>query len=120
MARLDEHAETIKAPLPALGYEPSEYVTGGRYFQSIEIPEGARLAKAVMDLVGDHVLMMRRTIRMARATFPSRCRSCRAGRWTWSGSGSSYGTTPPGSMDALPFEYARRESEIAAEPDGSW
>jgi hypothetical protein len=34
-----EHAETIKAALPKLGHKPSEYVTGGRYFQSIEIPE---------------------------------------------------------------------------------
>jgi predicted TIM-barrel fold metal-dependent hydrolase len=32
-------------------------VCGGRYFQSIEIPEGARLTNAVADLVGDHVLM---------------------------------------------------------------
>ena len=29
----------------------------GRYFQSIEIPEGARLTNAVADLVGDDVLM---------------------------------------------------------------
>jgi hypothetical protein len=43
MAQLDEHAQTIKAALPELGHKPSEYVTGGRYFQSIEIPEGARL-----------------------------------------------------------------------------
>ena len=57
MARLDEHAETIKAALPELGHKPSEYVTGGRYFQSIEIPEGAKLTNAVIDLVGDHVLM---------------------------------------------------------------
>jgi predicted TIM-barrel fold metal-dependent hydrolase len=57
MARLDEHAETIKAALPELGRKPSGYVTGGRYFQSIEIPEGARLTNAVIDLVGDHVLM---------------------------------------------------------------
>jgi predicted TIM-barrel fold metal-dependent hydrolase len=57
MARLDEHAETIKAALPELGQKPSEYVTGGRYFQSIEIPEGARLTNTVIDLVGDHVLM---------------------------------------------------------------
>jgi len=57
MARLDEHAETIKAALPELAHKPSEYVTGGRYFQSIEIPEGARLTNAVIDLVGDHVLM---------------------------------------------------------------
>ena len=52
MARLDEHAETIKAALPELGQKPSEYVTGGRYFQSIEIPEGAKLTNAVIDLDG--------------------------------------------------------------------
>jgi uncharacterized protein len=57
MARLDEHAETIKAALPELKYRPSEYVMSGRYFQSIEIPEGARLTNAVADLVGDGVLM---------------------------------------------------------------
>jgi uncharacterized protein len=57
MARLDEHAETIKAALPELARRPSEYVTGGRYFQSIEIPEGERLTNAVTDLLGDHVLM---------------------------------------------------------------
>ena len=57
MARLDEHAETIKAALPPLSGKPSEYVCSGRYFQSIEIPEGARLTNAVADLVGDEVLM---------------------------------------------------------------
>jgi predicted TIM-barrel fold metal-dependent hydrolase len=55
--RLDEHAETIKAALPELLRRPSEYVTGGRYFQSIEIPEGAALTNAVADLLGDDVLM---------------------------------------------------------------
>jgi len=57
MARLDEHGEMIKAALPPLSGKPSEYVCGGRYFQSIEIPEGARLTNAVADLVGDDVLM---------------------------------------------------------------
>ena len=37
--------------------KPSEYVCSGRYFQSIEIPEGAPLTNAVADLVGDEVLM---------------------------------------------------------------
>jgi uncharacterized protein len=55
--RLDEHAETIKAALPALKRRPSDYVTSGRYFQSIEIPEGAALTNAVADLLGDDVLM---------------------------------------------------------------
>jgi len=43
--------------LPALKQRPSDYVTGGRYFQSIEIPEGAALTNAVSDLLGDEVLM---------------------------------------------------------------
>ena len=57
IARLDEHAETIKAALPSLKQRPSDYVTGGRYFQSIEIPEGAALTNAVCDLLGEEVLM---------------------------------------------------------------
>jgi predicted TIM-barrel fold metal-dependent hydrolase len=57
MARIDEHAETIKAALPPLKNKPSDYVLGGRYFQSIEIPEGEKLTNSVIDLVGEHVLM---------------------------------------------------------------
>jgi tetratricopeptide (TPR) repeat protein len=53
MARLDEHAKTIKAALPELAHKPSEYVTGGRYFQSIEIPEGARLTRVHYDYPDD-------------------------------------------------------------------
>jgi uncharacterized protein len=55
--RLDEHAETIKAALPELKQRPSDYVMSGRYFQSIEIPEGAALTNAVAELLGDEVLM---------------------------------------------------------------
>jgi len=57
MKRLDEHAETIRAALPELKMTPSEYVMSGRYFQSIEIPEGGPMTNAVADLVGDDVLM---------------------------------------------------------------
>src|SRR5262245_65669574 len=57
MSRLDEHAETVRAALPELQQRPSEYVMSGRYFQSIEIPEGAPLTNAVADLVGNDVLM---------------------------------------------------------------
>ncbi|MEQ9815427.1 MAG: amidohydrolase family protein [Azospirillaceae bacterium] len=55
--RLDEHAETIKSALPDLKHKPSEYVKSGRYFQSIEIPEGEKMTSFVMDYVGDDVLM---------------------------------------------------------------
>ena len=57
MTRIDEHAETIKAALPELKEKPSAYVTSGRYYQSIEIPEGEKLTNAVSDLVGDDILM---------------------------------------------------------------
>jgi hypothetical protein len=57
MARLDEHAETIKAALPELRHKPSEYVTGGTLFPEHRDSGGARLTNAVIDLVGDHVLM---------------------------------------------------------------
>ena len=57
MARLDEHARSIASALPPLKESPSEYVLSGRYFQSIEIPEGEALTNAVIDLVGEDVLM---------------------------------------------------------------
>jgi predicted TIM-barrel fold metal-dependent hydrolase len=57
MARIDEHARTIRSEIPDLKMMPSEYVLSGRYFQSIEIPEGLKLTNAVIDLVGEGVLM---------------------------------------------------------------
>jgi predicted TIM-barrel fold metal-dependent hydrolase len=57
MARIDEHARTIRSEIPDLKMMPSEYVMSGRYFQSIEIPEGLKLTNAVIDLVGEDVLM---------------------------------------------------------------
>jgi predicted TIM-barrel fold metal-dependent hydrolase len=56
-ARIDEHAETVKSAIPTLRQKPSEYVMGGRYFQSIEMHEGAKITDSVFDLVGDGVLM---------------------------------------------------------------
>ena len=57
MARLDEHTHSIASALPPLQHTPSEYVLSGRYFQSIEIPEGAQLTKMVIDLLGEDILM---------------------------------------------------------------
>jgi predicted TIM-barrel fold metal-dependent hydrolase len=57
MERLNEHAKTIRSALPQLQKTPGEYVTSGRYFQSIEAPEGAKLTNAVIDLIGEEVLM---------------------------------------------------------------
>jgi predicted TIM-barrel fold metal-dependent hydrolase len=57
MERLNEHARTIASALPQLQHLPGEYVTSGRYFQSIEVPEGEKLTNAVIDLIGEDVLM---------------------------------------------------------------
>jgi predicted TIM-barrel fold metal-dependent hydrolase len=70
MARIDEHAETAKAALPALKHKPSEYVLCGRYFQSIEIPEGERLTNSVIDLLGEGVLMYASDYPHAESWFP--------------------------------------------------
>lgn len=57
LTRIDEHAKTIKSALPELKHLPSEYVLSGRYFQSIEVPEGEKLTNAVCDLLGEDLLM---------------------------------------------------------------
>ena len=74
MSRIDEHAETIAAAIPKLKGKPSEYVTGGRYFQSIEIPEGAQLTNAVADIVGDDVLMYASDYPHGESHFPQSTR----------------------------------------------
>ena len=43
----------------------------GAYFQSIEIPEGARLTNAVTDLIGDHVLMYASDYPHGESHFPA-------------------------------------------------
>ena len=95
MARLNEHARTIKAALPELAPKPSEYVTGGRYFQSIEIPEGARLTNTIIDLVGDHVLMYASDYPHGESHFPNRPPWCWTGRWTRRANASCCGQCHP-------------------------
>jgi predicted TIM-barrel fold metal-dependent hydrolase len=74
MMRLDEHANTIRAALPELKMKPSEYVMSGRYFQSIEVPEGEPLTNAVADLVGDDVLMYASDYPHGESHFPETVR----------------------------------------------
>lgn len=70
-ARIDEHYDTIRDALPPdLKKRPSEYVKSGRYFQSIEIPEGAAITNAVMDWVGDDVLMYASDYPHSESHFP--------------------------------------------------
>lgn len=55
--RLDEHTHSVASAIPQLRQLPSEYVTSGRYFQSIEMSEGEAATQSVMDLLGDDILM---------------------------------------------------------------
>ena len=58
MARIDEHARTIPSALPeSLDKLPSEFVHSGRFFQSIEIPEGEKLTNMIIDFLGEDILM---------------------------------------------------------------
>ena len=52
-----EHAESIARALPSLKHKPSDYVTSGRFFQTIEMSEGVELTKAVIQLLGEDILM---------------------------------------------------------------
>jgi len=70
LARIDEHAKTIKSAIPNLKHLPSEYAMNGRYFQSIEVPEGEILTNAVADIVGDHVLMYASDYPHSESHFP--------------------------------------------------
>jgi predicted TIM-barrel fold metal-dependent hydrolase len=68
--RLDEHAHSTASALPALKRLPGEYIRSGRYFQSIEIPEGEVLTNVVADFVGDDVLMFATDYPHGESWFP--------------------------------------------------
>ena len=51
--------------------DPGEYILGGRYFQSIEIPEGALLTNAVIDLCGEDLLMYASDYPHGESWFPN-------------------------------------------------
>ena len=55
--RLEEHTKLCPEALPRLNQTISDYVTGGRYFQSIEVSEGDAITQGVIDLLGPDILM---------------------------------------------------------------
>src|SRR6266576_3957820 len=56
--RLEEHTKLCPEALPLLKQTIREYVTGGRYFQSIEVSEGAAITQSVIDLLGSDILLL--------------------------------------------------------------
>ena len=55
--RLDGHQISIPTALPTLKNTTREYVSSGRYFQSIEMSEGQEVTKSVIDIPGEDILM---------------------------------------------------------------
>jgi hypothetical protein len=55
--RLEEHTKLCPEALPRLQQTIRDYVTSGRYFQSIEVSEGAAITQSVIDLLSPDILM---------------------------------------------------------------
>ena len=55
--RLDDQAEYVLGSIPDLEHKISDYMTGGRFFSSIEMSEGQDMIEMVIDFLGAHVLM---------------------------------------------------------------
>jgi len=53
----EEHTQLCPEALPRLEQTIRGYVTGGRYFQSIEVSEGAAITQSVIDLLSPDILM---------------------------------------------------------------
>ena len=83
MARLDEHAETIKVGAAAeLSTSRANTSPAGAISRASRCPEGARLTNTVTDLVGDHVLMYASDYPHGESAFPNPPTSCWAGTMT--------------------------------------
>ena len=68
--RLDEHTHSIPTALPPLERLPSDYVSSGRYYQSIEMSEGEEVTKSVIDILGEDVLMYASDYPHSESWFP--------------------------------------------------
>ena len=67
--RMDEQAQYVGGVAP-LRHAPSEYVTGGRFFCSIEHHEGEELFNSVRGFLGDDVLMYASDYPQSECQFP--------------------------------------------------
>ena len=69
--RMDDQREYMPYALPEnLAHKPSEYMTSGRFFASLVIHEGERMAHMVSDFLGDGVLMYSSDYPHAESRFP--------------------------------------------------
>lgn len=69
-SRLDDQMEYVGFVAEGLLKKPSEYMSSGRFFSSIEIHEGPKMMKMVLDLLGDDLLMMGSDYTHPESRFP--------------------------------------------------
>jgi predicted TIM-barrel fold metal-dependent hydrolase len=68
--RLDDQMVYVGYVDEGLKYKPSEYLTSGRFFASIEMHEGPEMATHVTDLLGEDILMLGTDYPHAESRFP--------------------------------------------------
>ncbi|PYM90704.1 MAG: hypothetical protein DME04_21905 [Candidatus Rokuibacteriota bacterium] len=68
--RMDEQAGYVGGTAP-LKHQPSEYLTGGRFFSSIEMHEGEDMFNSVTGLLGNDVLMYASDYPHSECHFPN-------------------------------------------------
>ena len=70
-ARMDDQAEYLSYAVPQnLAQSPGEYITSGRFFASLVIHEGEKMAKMVSDYLGDNIIMYSSDYPHAESRFP--------------------------------------------------
>jgi len=70
-ARMDDQAEYLSYAVPEnLARSPGEYITSGRFFASLVIHEGEKMAKMVSDYLGDNIIMYSSDYPHAESRFP--------------------------------------------------
>ena len=68
---MDDQSVYMSYALPEnLARKPSEYMTSGRFFASLVIHEGEKMARMVTDFLGDGVLMYSSDYPHAESRFP--------------------------------------------------
>jgi predicted TIM-barrel fold metal-dependent hydrolase len=71
LLRLTRQIEYVKGSVPAnLKHTPLEYAQAGRVYCGIDFSEGVEMTRAVIDLVGDHVLMFESDYPHPETIFP--------------------------------------------------
>ena len=70
-ARMDDQAVYLSYAVPEnLARSPGEYMTSGRFFASLVIHEGEKMAKMVSDFLGDGIIMYSSDYPHAESRFP--------------------------------------------------